>query len=105
MPHFMIVLIPYINSLNLSWIKNVYFLRTIYIWSLLHSSLLWERVKIFLIKKKKKKKNNDQNKTFYAKSLLLLCKAPSNKKKKKKKKKKNDLIFFESTVGRCALLC
>ena len=25
MPHFMIVLIPYINLLNLSWIKNVYF--------------------------------------------------------------------------------
>ena len=27
MPHFMIVLIPYINILNLSWIKNVLFLR------------------------------------------------------------------------------
>ena len=32
MPHFMIVLIPYINLLNLSWIKkNVYFWR---IWNL-----------------------------------------------------------------------
>ena len=27
MPHFMIVLIPYINLLNLSWITNVYVLR------------------------------------------------------------------------------
>ena len=24
MPHFMVILITYINSLNLSWIKNVY---------------------------------------------------------------------------------
>ena len=24
MPHFMIVLIPYVNLLNLSWIKNVF---------------------------------------------------------------------------------
>ena len=27
MPHFIIVLILYINLLNLSWIKNVYFFR------------------------------------------------------------------------------
>ena len=27
MPHFMIVLIPYINLLNLSWIKKCLFLR------------------------------------------------------------------------------
>ena len=28
MPHFMIVSIPYINLLKLSWIKNVYFFRS-----------------------------------------------------------------------------
>ena len=28
MPHFMIVLIPYINLFNLSWIKKCLFLRT-----------------------------------------------------------------------------
>ena len=27
MPHFMIILIPYINLLNFSWMKNAYFFR------------------------------------------------------------------------------